>query len=155
MTNVTVNTSIVRASVQSPTEVVARVQNTVANTVLVGIPGIQGAQGSVWLTSAGVPDDANGRNGDMNLANNGAVYQKVDGAWVFQTNISGTVAGSFRFVQAAPATVWTINHDLGFRPNVFVTDTNGDVCEGAVANPTVNQVIITFSAAFAGEARLS
>ena len=57
--------------------------------------------------------------------------------------------------QATPATVWTINHDLGFRPAVYVTDSAGDECEGDVDHLSSNSLTITFSAAFAGTARLS
>lgn len=57
--------------------------------------------------------------------------------------------------QATPASVWTLDHNLGFRPNVSVTDTAGDDCEGDVDHPTLNQTVVTFSAAFAGTARLS
>lgn len=60
----------------------------------------------------------------------------------------------FIHTQNVPSTVWTINHNLGSFPNVYVLDTAGDECEGDVDNPTVNQTVITFSAAFAGTARL-
>lgn len=58
-------------------------------------------------------------------------------------------------VQSVPAATWTIDHNLGFRPNVSVTDTAGDDCEGDVDHPTVNQTVVAFSASFAGTARLS
>lgn len=61
---------------------------------------------------------------------------------------------AFVFTQSTPATVWTIDHNLGFFPNVYVLDTAGDECEGNVDNVSVNRVLITFSAAFAGQARL-
>lgn len=61
---------------------------------------------------------------------------------------------AFVHVQSTPATVWVIDHNLGFFPNVYVLDTAGDECEGDVDNVSVNRVTITFSAAFAGQARL-
>lgn len=61
---------------------------------------------------------------------------------------------AFVFTQAVPATVWIIDHNLGFFPNVYILDTAGDECEGDVDNVTVNRVIVTFSASFAGQARL-
>ena len=65
----------------------------------------------------------------------------------------GSVA-AFVFQQATPSAVWTIDHDMGVFPNVYVLDTAGNECEGAVTNPTVNRTVITFSAPFAGTARL-
>lgn len=47
---------------------------------------------------------------------------------------------------------WTINHNLGKYPSITVVDSAGDECEGDVKHMTVNQVVITFSAAFAGRA---
>lgn len=54
-----------------------------------------------------------------------------------------------------PASVWTVNHNLGFWPNVYVLDTNGDECEGDVDNVSQTSLTITFSAPFAGIARLT
>lgn len=59
------------------------------------------------------------------------------------------------FVQATPATVWTIDHSLTFVPNVTVVDSAGTQVEGEVELATGNQVVIRFSAAFAGTAYLS
>ncbi len=57
--------------------------------------------------------------------------------------------------QPLPAAVWTIDHNLGFWPDVIVYDTSGREAEGTVTNPSVNRTTLTFSAAFAGTARLS
>ncbi len=57
--------------------------------------------------------------------------------------------------QNTPASVWVIEHNLGFWPNVYVLDTNGDECEGEVSNINFNRTDIHFSAAFAGRARLT
>lgn len=61
----------------------------------------------------------------------------------------------YTHTQAVPAVQWDIPHDLGFRPVVYVTDTTGDECEGNVDHVSDDLLIITFSAAFAGIARLS
>lgn len=65
------------------------------------------------------------------------------------------VGSAFIFTQATPLAVWTIDHNFGNYPNVFVLDTNGDECEGDIGNPTINRTVITFSAPFAGTARLT
>lgn len=67
----------------------------------------------------------------------------------------GDTSSAFVFRQTVPATVWTINHNLGIFPNVYVIDTAGQECEGKVNHVNTNQVVITFSAAFAGQARLT
>jgi|SRR5215471_644241 len=63
--------------------------------------------------------------------------------------------GSFVYNQATPATTWTINHFMGFKPNVTVEDSGGATVEGEISWPDDNTVILTFSAAFAGVAYLS
>ena len=57
--------------------------------------------------------------------------------------------------QPLPDSVWTIDHNLGYWPNICVYDTNGDECEGNVDNLSLNRSTITFSAPFAGIARLT
>lgn len=67
----------------------------------------------------------------------------------------GGATASYVHTQASPASVWTIDHNLGFYPNVTVIDTLGRVVEGEEAYPTVNRVVLTFSAAFSGAAYVS
>lgn len=64
-------------------------------------------------------------------------------------------APSFMFYQNTPESTWVIEHNLGFWPNVYVLDTNGDECEGEVQNVSFNRTDIFFSAPFAGRARLT
>lgn len=61
----------------------------------------------------------------------------------------------FRWNQAAPATVWTVPHDLGFYPSVSTTDTAGTQVYGDVLYLDENTVQVTFGLAFAGYANLS
>ena len=58
-------------------------------------------------------------------------------------------------VQGAPASVWTINHPLSFRPGVTVVDSSGEQVEGEVDYVDADTVTVTFSAAFSGTAYLS
>jgi hypothetical protein len=66
----------------------------------------------------------------------------------------GDAGTAFEYVQAAPATTWTINHNLGFRPSVELLDAGSQEIDGEVAHPTVNQTVVTLSPASAGLARL-
>lgn len=62
---------------------------------------------------------------------------------------------SYYHIQSAPATTWSITHNLGFYPNVTTLNSAGDNVEGVVAYPTLNSVTITFSEAISGKAYLS
>lgn len=66
----------------------------------------------------------------------------------------GSAAASFEFPQVSPASTWTINHNLGFRPTVGVFSAGGMEVEADVLHTTLNQTVITFNAPFAGFARL-
>lgn len=62
----------------------------------------------------------------------------------------------YAYDQILPASIWTINHALGYRPGgIIVIDSGGNEVKGAITYPTANQAVITFSSAFAGVAYLS
>jgi hypothetical protein len=54
--------------------------------------------------------------------------------------------------QGSPSAVWTINHNLNGNPTAVVLDSAGTQCEGTFSYPTMNQMVITFTAAFSGTA---
>lgn len=62
---------------------------------------------------------------------------------------------AFSYSQGVPSDTWTIDHNLGFNPNTTVQDTAGTTVEGEINYVSINQLILTFSAAFSGEAYLS
>lgn len=65
----------------------------------------------------------------------------------------GTSAQVFyTHVQSSASAVWTINHNLNGEPTAVVLDSAGTQCEGTFSYPSKNQMIITFTAAFAGTA---
>ena len=74
--------------------------------------------------------------------------------------MSGTLrkASSYSFNQAAPAAVWTIDHNFGRTPAVTVFINHGGklqtVLPLSVEVVTENQVVVRFSAAQSGSARL-
>ena len=75
---------------------------------------------------------------------------------------AGTAAGpagppgeAYIHQQSVPAAIWTVDHNLGFWPDVVVYDTSGRQAEGLVTNPSLNRTTLTFSAPFAGTARMS
>jgi hypothetical protein len=67
----------------------------------------------------------------------------------------GSIGGSYLHAQIVPSAIWTINHNLGFFPNVVVLDTLGRVVWGDQEYPSANTMILTFSASFSGTAYLS
>lgn len=62
---------------------------------------------------------------------------------------------SYTHVQNAPADVWHVQHNLGFRPSVQVFDSGGTEVEGDIHHIDNNSLTITFSSSFSGEANLS
>lgn len=67
----------------------------------------------------------------------------------------GAAAAGFTYTQTIPATVWTINHNLGYRPSVELLDAGSQEIEGQVSHPTVNQTVIgPLNPPTAGQARL-
>lgn len=71
-------------------------------------------------------------------------YMKVDAANIAYTH-----------TQNALLSVWQINHNLTFKPNVLITDYNGNVLEGDIEYVGSNQIIVTLSEPYIGYAYLS
>lgn len=66
--------------------------------------------------------------------------------------VSATAQIFYVHTQAVPASVWTINHNLNGEPTAVVLDSAGTQCEGTFSYPSKNQMVITFTGAFAGTA---
>lgn len=62
---------------------------------------------------------------------------------------------AYTHTQNITSNIWTINHNLGIKPNVSVIDSAGTNVEGDVAWPDTNTVVVSFSSAFTGQAFLS
>lgn len=66
---------------------------------------------------------------------------------------SGVATGVFyTHTQNTPTATWVIVHNLGNFPTALVYDSSGSQCEGSIVQDTINQMTITFSAAFSGVA---
>lgn len=57
--------------------------------------------------------------------------------------------------QNAASTSWTITHNLGKMPSVEVVDTGDNIVVGEIEYISLNQVQVTFGAAFTGKAYLN
>jgi len=109
---------------------------------LQGVQGIQGLQGVQGLVG---PQGLIGPQG----------IQGVQGLQGIQ-GIPGPSGVNYVHTQETPVSIWTITHNLGYRPGgVYAEDSAGNNLEGDVAYPSINVLTIVFSAAFAGIAYLS
>ena len=61
----------------------------------------------------------------------------------------------FEFEQTTPATSWTINHNLGYKPSVEVFSVGSQELDADVVHTSINQTVIGFTVATAGFARLN
>lgn len=57
--------------------------------------------------------------------------------------------------QTVASSQWVITHDLNKYPSVEVVDTAGTIVIGDITHNSVNQITITFNAAFSGKAFLN
>ena len=64
-------------------------------------------------------------------------------------------SAAFLHVQALEDTVWTVNHNLGFLPDVTARNTGGQVLTCEVVHISANQLVITHVLPLAGTARCS
>ena len=64
-------------------------------------------------------------------------------------------ASRFTFTQNTPLATWHIVHNLGRFPSITVTDSTGRIVEGDIQFVNPNEVDVSFSAAFSGDAYLN
>lgn len=81
----------------------------------------------------------------------GIGYVRRDGAWAPEGTGS---AGGYPFTQSSASAVWTINHNLGYRPSCTLRDAGGNVYEADISHPTTTQTVVTHSAPVTGSAWL-
>lgn len=86
------------------------------------------------------------------LGGNGSI--SIDNFYDIINFTFGDNAGdkTFIFTQTAPSTEWTVQHDLEKFPSITVVDTGKTVVIGDYTYVDNNNVILSFSAAFAGKA---
>jgi len=72
------------------------------------------------------------------------LYFKTSGGLIEDKN--------YLHVQGSPASSWNVTHSLNKYPAITIFDSSGNQVEGDVTYSSLNQVVLTFSAAFAGTA---
>jgi hypothetical protein len=125
-------TSIVYVETETTTVDVTNeitVVETVVEQTEVVVDNLQGPQGVPGPQGVAGPTGPTGPKGDTTAANIFYVHN-----------------------QATASATWVINHNLGGNPIAVVHDSAGTQCEGNFSYPSLNQMIITFSAAFSGVA---
>jgi hypothetical protein len=98
-----------------------------------------------------------GNGGSANLieVNSGGCITRININPAITINNNGS--SSFTYAQncSDPQTVWNINHNLGYTPNAWTVDCNGNNISGTMQVINANTITITFSTPQAGTAHLS
>jgi len=70
-----------------------------------------------------------------------------------QVKADAVGGGSYEHVQSSASATWTINHNLGFKPNITLRTTGGVEFEAEITHVSDNQAIVSLATAMAGYAR--
>lgn len=112
-------------------------------------------QNAVWYWDS----DKNATfRGGLHVDGNITTYSTIDGRDIASdgAKLDALVSDkNYEHVQATPSSVWNIPHNLGKRPAVSVLDSAGTEVTGQVDYIDINNVTITFQAAFSGSAILN
>ena len=120
------------------------------------IQGTQGVQGTTG--SQGIQGTNGGGVTLQQLANAiaGSALGSTDDLAEGATNKYFTVGRvAYTHTQGVSNSTWTINHNLGFYPNLTVQDSAGTIYEGEITYTDSVSLTVTFSSAFSGKAYLS
>ena len=133
-----------------------------------GSQGATGAQGATGLQGTAGAQGTTGAQGIQGVDGGGVTLQQLSEAIANAalgttddlpegtTNLYFTPERvSYQHIQGTTSSSWVITHNLGFCPNIVVKDSAGSVVEGEIEYDSLNQVTLTFQAAFSGMAYLS
>jgi hypothetical protein len=109
-----------------------------------GKPGLKGDKGDTGLKGDKGDQGITGLKGDQG--------DKGDKGDTGDQGIPGVSGASYVHNQAIASTTWIVNHNLGRYPSVTVIDSAGDEVEGDIKYNNSNQITLTFSAPFGGQA---
>lgn len=70
-------------------------------------------------------------------------------------NLNTPVNNTYTHTQLTASNSWTIQHNLNKYPQVTVVDSAGSVVVGDIDYISVNEVVVSFQAAFSGQAYLN
>lgn len=124
----------------------------------VNTSGTIGSTGSTTSTSpSGISLGYNYPGGTQNIidVNTGGCLTRINLNPTITIDNSSSGNAGYTFVQQTASTIWTINHNLGFVPNVFVLDGNGVEMIGSINSTNASTTVISFSQAVSGTAYLT
>lgn len=126
-------------------------------TLVLGEAGPQGGRGTGILNGTTVPDINLGILGDfyLNTTNMNLYGPKTESGWGNPTDLVGNQELGYVHIQEVSSNTWTIEHGLGFTPNITVVDSAGTVVEGSYNYVDSNTVVLSFIGGFSGRAYLS
>ena len=115
----------------------------------------EGATDTVTVSAAGKPGPANTLT--IGTVSTGTAAATISGTAPPQTlSLVIPTGGSFQHTQGVASASWTINHNLGYEPGgVTITDSAGTTVIGTIQHTSTNQIVVSFSSAFAGKAYVS
>lgn len=67
----------------------------------------------------------------------------------------GDPSDTYIYEQSVPSDTWTIEHNMGKYPSVFVVDSANSVCIGNIQYINENSLVVTFIGGFSGKAYLN
>ena len=115
--------------------------------------GTQGTQGTVGTATQGTQGTIGVQGAD---GIGSATLSSTDDLTEGTTNKYFTVGRvSYEHTQGAASASWAITHNLGFKPNVTVVDSAGNIVEGEIAYTNSNSLTVSFQSAFSGYAYIS
>ncbi len=69
--------------------------------------------------------------------------------------LNGTSDKSYHHIQGLPSATWVITHNLDKYPSILIIDSGGSEVVGAITYNTTNQLTLSFSGGFSGDAYLN
>ena len=125
--------------------------------VFVSLVGAQGSRGPGFVSGNGEPTSGVGSIGDfyIDLDTNEFWGPKTSSGWPASPFFTPGATLRYVHTQASPSATWTINHTLGGKPSVMVTDSASTVVIGEVSYISNSQVQVSFTTPFSGYAYLT
>jgi len=138
--------------------------NQPVNKLVVGTPGPQGPRGKTILNGNGIPSENLGLEGDFYYDKTTTKFygpKPSDLTWAGATSyyLNATFVYSWEMAQVTGPVdgVYSVlvTHNLGFKPNVTIKSSAGDVLETGIDYNNNNTLTLTMAQPFSGTAYLS
>ena len=138
--------------------------NQPVNKLVVGTPGPQGPRGKTILNGNGTPSENLGLEGDFYYDKTTTKFygpKPSDLTWAGATSyyLNATFVYSWEMAQVTGPVdgVYSVlvTHNLGFKPNVTIKSSAGDVLETGIDYNNNNTLTLTMAQPFSGTAYLS